>query len=410
VNPEHSGRASPDPATPDPASPDPASPDPASPGAASSCPAPTDSVLMVVEQLRRRVPGGAGTYAAGLITGLRRLIDAGEQVPPVTLFSSRQRSFGPEDGGSRQDPLAGFRMPTIESRLPAPLLTRAWDAGLIQAPAGFRTLHATSLAVPPARGVRTFVTVHDLAWRHVPFAFPRHGRKWHEHAFMKAVRKRLEVVVPSLSVADELIEAGVDPRRVNLIEPGGDHLPPPEFDAAKAVLERNGVLGPFLLSVSTLEPRKNLEALIDAYSSIRDSLPGPWPLVVVGPGGWGPAVVVREGVVLVGAVSAGELSALYATAELLAYVPLVEGFGLPPLEAMQAGTPVVASPMPSTGGVAREVDPHRIEEIARGILDVATDGGLRNELILAGRSRAAHLSWSVCARQHIDLWQSASPN
>ena len=373
-------------------------------------------VLIVVEQLRRRVPGGAGTYAAGLLTGIGRMAEAGEAVPPVTLFASRGeiaiRRRGADRsraGPSSDDQLETFGLPLIESRLPGPLLTRVWDAGIGLVPPGFAFVHATSLAVPPARGVpneRTFVTVHDLAWRQVPFAYPARGVRWHENAFVKALRRRLEFVVPSPTVADELQQAGAEPSRVTVIEPGGDHLPPPDFDAASLLLERNGVRGPFILSVGTLQPRKNLETLADAYSKIRGSLPEPWPLVVVGPAGWGPGLTARDGVVPVGSVSRAQLSALYARAELLAYVPLVEGFGLPPLEAMQAGTPVLASPIPSTGGAAFEVDPHVTEQIAEGLLAVATDSELREDLVAAGLAHARKLSWQACARRHVELWKS----
>lgn len=375
-------------------------------------------VLIVVEQLRRRVPGGAGTYAAGLLSGLRQLAESGELVPPVSLLASRAPSpvatRGTEDrmarSGARPEPrhdrIADSGFPLALSRLPGPLLTRAWDARLLQAPKGFRILHATSLAVPPAKRVRIVATVHDLAWRHVPFAFPRHGLRWHEHALEDALRRRVEFVVPSQPVADELIEAGADGSRVTVIEPGGDHLPVADLEAESRVLQIHGVRGEFLLSVSTLEPRKNLEALMEAYSQIRSSLPGSWPLVVVGPEGWGAGVTARDGVVLAGAVSERELSALYSRATMLAYVPLVEGFGLPPLEAMRAGTAVVASPIPSTGGAAFEVDPHNIEQIARALLTVATDDQVRAELVAKGHVRAAQLSWKACARQHVELWAS----
>ena len=371
----------------------------------------SDNVLIVVEQLRRRVPGGAGTYAAGLLKGLRDLVDTGEPVPPVTLFASRQRASrsGVAGGaGAPPDRLANTGFPLIESHLPGPLLTRAWSARLTGVPSGFHILHATSLAVPPAKRVRIIVTVHDLAWRHVPFAFPRHGLRWHELALGDALRRKFEFVVPSRTVADELIEAGAVASRVTVIEPGGDHLPAPDFEAAARTLERKGVVGPFILSVGTLEPRKNLDALMEAFSKIRASLPAPWFLVVVGPEGWGPGLSAREGVVLAGSVTERELSALYAKAEMLAYVPLVEGFGLPPLEAMQAGTPVVASPIPSTKGAALEVDPRRTDEIAEGLLAVATDRTLRDKLVEAGRSRAAQLSWDTCARHHVELWQSGA--
>ena len=358
------------------------------------------NVLIVVEQLRRSVPGGAGTYAAGLLSGLRQLAEDGASVPPVSLLASRAR------GSASADRIVDSGFPVIASRLPGPLLTRAWDAHLLNAPRGFRILHATSLAVPPVKRTRTVATVHDLAWRHVPFAFPRHGLRWHEHALQEALRRLVEFVVPSRPVAEELIEAGADAGRVNVIEPGGDHLPAADLEAASRVLAAHGVNGEFLLSVSTLEPRKNLETLTEAYSRIRNSLPGSPPLVVIGPQGWGAGVTTRDGVVLAGAVSERELSALYAKAAMLAYVPLVEGFGLPPLEAMRAGTPVVASPVPSTGGAAFEVDPYDIEQIAQALLTVATDDRVRAELVSKGHVRAAKLSWKACARRHVELWAS----
>jgi glycosyltransferase involved in cell wall biosynthesis len=378
------------------------------PDPASNDPESNNRVLIIVEQLRRLVPGGAGTYAAGVLSGLRQLIEDGEQVPPVTLLASRARRTAPtnSDGDERPDRIAASGFPLIESHLPGPLMTRAWDARLLHAPAGFRTVHATSLAMPPARGARVVATVHDLAWRHVPFAFPRHGLKWHEHALAEALGRRVEFVVPSRPVADELIEAGAEASRVNVIEPGSDHLPFADPGAASRLLDMHGVEGDFILSVSTLEPRKNLPRLIEAYSKIRESLPGRPPLVVVGPVGWGPGLAASEGVVLVGAVSEQELSALYARATLLAYVPLVEGFGLPPLEAMRAGTPVVASPIPSTGGAAFQVDPMNSDEIAQALLHVATDDEARDALAIKGRARAAELSWKSCARRHVELWLS----
>jgi glycosyltransferase involved in cell wall biosynthesis len=108
--------------------------------------------------------------------------------------------------------------------------------------------------------------------------------------------------------------------------------------------------------------------------------------------------------VLAGSVSAEELAGLYASARLLAYVPLIEGFGLPPVEAMSVGTPVVASPLPSTAGAALEVDPRDTESIAAGLLRVATDDPLRNDLVTRGTERAAGLTWASIARRHRDVW------
>jgi glycosyltransferase involved in cell wall biosynthesis len=104
-------------------------------------------------------------------------------------------------------------------------------------------------------------------------------------------------------------------------------------------------------------------------------------------------------------VSPAVLSALYEKAELLAYVPLVEGFGLPPLEAMRAGTPVVASEVPSVGGAAFLVDPHDRDEIAEALLTVSVDGSVRDRLVKVGMTRAAQLTWKENASHHVRLWR-----
>jgi alpha-1,3-rhamnosyl/mannosyltransferase len=189
---------------------------------------------------------------------------------------------------------------------------------------------------------------------------------------------------------------------------GSDHLPPPDLEAAARLLGSLGVTGPFLLSVGTLEPRKNLARLIQAYGRIRGALPEPWPLVLVGPSGWGEQVRPRPGVVLAGLVSPSELSALYGMARLLAYVPLIEGYGLPPVEAMTFGAPVVATRrLPSTVGAAYEVDPYDVESIAEGLQVVATDEAERSRLQALGLDRATRLTWSAMARRHVAVWQEA---
>jgi glycosyltransferase involved in cell wall biosynthesis len=131
-------------------------------------------------------------------------------------------------------------------------------------------------------------------------------------------------------------------------------------------------------------------------------------LVVVGPPGWGPEAEHGEGIVFAGRVSDGTLASLYARARLLAYVPFEEGFGLPPVEAMRYGTPVVASPLPTTGGASVEVDPTRVDDIVEGLVRAAMDEGLRTELAAAGKARAGSLTWEAAARAHVALWSSLS--
>jgi alpha-1,3-rhamnosyl/mannosyltransferase len=349
-------------------------------------------VLIVVEQLRRRAPGGIGTYARGLLQGLGRM----NPTPDIALLASRP--------GAGEDPLASLGMPVLASSLPGPLLTRAWDLGVLGAPDGFDVLHAVSTAVPRSRAPAV-ATVHDLAWRQVPEAFPPRGRRWHEAALRRTLRRARLLLAPSPETAAALQDAGAPSERVAVFEEGADHLPPADLDGTRDLLSRVGVDTPYLLSVGTNEPRKNLDRLSDAYDQARSRLPQPWPLVVVGPQGWGDALRPRPGVVLAGEVPAAVLAGLYARCRCLAYVPLHEGYGLPALEAMAAGAPVVASPMPSTQGAALEVDPLSVEAIADALVCASLDGADRERLVAGGRRRAEKLTWESTARRHVALWE-----
>ena len=299
------------------------------------------SVLLAAEQLRRRVPGGIGAYARGLLGGLAVAATEGDGVEVAILASRAPR------GGA--DPLVAFGRPLHTSRLPGRLLTRAWDHGLIRAPAGFDIVQSVSLASPQLRRSgpqRLVVTVHDVAWRRHPAATTRHGARWHEAALRRASRSGAALVVPSRLVAADLTAMGIAEARITVVPSGADHLPAPDADATNVLLRKVGVSGEFLLTVGTLEPRKNVDRLVRAFARVRDSLPRPWPLVIVGPTGWGPEPPVpraADHVVFTGPVPDVVLSEMYRRARAFAYVPLTEGYGLPPLEAMLAGIPTVVS-------------------------------------------------------------------
>ncbi|HET9441938.1 MAG TPA: glycosyltransferase family 1 protein [Acidimicrobiales bacterium] len=356
-------------------------------------------VLVVVEQLRRAVAGGIGTYTLGLLQGLRAM---GAEAPAVALHASRSQAA--------PDPLEGLGFPLRRSLLPGPLLTRTWDRGLLGAPGPADVVHATSLAFPaPAKSPPLAVTVHDLAWQEVPEAYPPRGRQWHEAALRRAVTRGRLLVTPSRATADNLVAAGARPAQVEVVEEGCDHLPPADVEAARRLLAARGVGDGYLLSVGTVQPRKNLRRLLEAYDKARPQLPEPWPLVVVGPEGWGdslPKSSVPHGVVFAGVVTGATLAGLYRGARCLAFVPLVEGFGLPPVEAMRECTPVVSSPVPSTAGAALEVDPTDVGAIAAALVQASSDDRVRAELVTAGLLRTGELTWEAAARRHVELWQA----
>ncbi len=378
------------------------------------------AVLVAAEQLRRTVPGGIGSYARGLLGGLAHH----EGEVEITLLASRPPGrHAPDESadlGADADPLARFGRPVRASRLPGPLLTRAWDRGLVRAPTGFDVVHSVSLAAPPlprGGGGAQVVTCHDLAWRRFPQATTRRGRRWHEGALRSASVAGASFVVPSRLVAADLQADGVEVGRITVIRGGSDHLAPPDEEGTAGLLERLGVAGEYLLSVGTLEPRKNVERMVRAYGVAHEGPGAPWPLVVVGPQGWGPhpdRPPLPPGVSFTGAVSDGVLAGLYRRSRAFVYVPLTEGYGLPPLEAMRNGVPAVVSrEVPSVRDLgdegdapARLVDPLDVDDMARGIREVLTDDLLRSDLVARGRAFVSDRTWDDAARQHVELWRA----
>lgn len=354
----------------------------------------TNRPTITVEQLASAVPGGIATYTRGLLKGLGELgvaVDLAGSVP------ARAAALG--------------RSPSDVLHLRHRLTTAIWHRGLGRVRDG--VLHATSLSCPPVeREALLSVMVHDLAWRGNPQLTSRRGARWHEDALARVLARADVLMVPSQAVADDLQAAGAHPSRVHVVGEGADHLPTADLDAADALLEGRGSLRPFVLVAGTLEPRKNLAATVRAYASSGLEAAGV-DLCIVGPEGWGPRDGLNApGVHRLGAVGPATLHGLYRRAEALAYLPLAEGFGLPPLEAMEAGTAVLASTaVPSVaegaGSAALVVDPRDHEAMAEGFRAIGGDAQLRERLVTAGAAFVATRRWRDVAARHLELWKQA---
>jgi glycosyltransferase involved in cell wall biosynthesis len=364
---------------------------------------------VVAEQLLGPVPGGIGRYVSGLVGQLGEVaVERGGSVRWLVARHPAER-------------IAAVGLPperTAALAWPGRLATRAWvQLRRPRLPARLTAeldlVHATSAAIPPARGRPLVATIHDVAFRLFPEAYPASGRDFHERATSIAVAEAARVLVPSAATARDLADLyGLEPARVTVTPLGAD--PPAAVDPApaRALLERLGVRGPFLLAVGTLEPRKNLARLVAAFAEAGAELPS-HHLVVVGPAGWGDALggPTPPRVALAGRVSDEVLAGLYATADGLAYPSLHEGFGLPVLEAMARGLPVLTSDRSSlpevAGDAALLVDPTDVPAIAKGLVELVADSGLRERLAAEGPRRAAAFTWRATAEATWSAYQEA---
>ncbi len=359
--------------------------------------------LVSVEQLQRPVPGGTGTYVLGLLRGFEDLattVDAYKASGFIAALGSRsQRLHG---GGE-----------VFSSHLPVRLLTTLWSRGGRLNIAGKHSLfHATSPAFPVVEGAPLTVTIHDTAWRDVPAAFSPKARKWHERRVRQALQSAQVIFTPAQSVKKSLVDDGADASQVRVFREGVDHLEAPDIDEVGPFLKAFGVTGEFILTAGTLEPRKNLATLLRAYRKAKETSALP-PLVIVGPAGWGDAGLGsgEKDVHLVGRVTPALLSALYKSCTLFVAVPLAEGYGLPQVEAMSMGAPVVSSPVPSIEDAqapAMVVEPTDVDSVASALTQVTSSAELRAELVDKGLRHTRNLKWRDAAQSHLDAWEQFS--
>jgi glycosyltransferase involved in cell wall biosynthesis len=270
-------------------------------------------------------------------------------------------------------------------------------------------VHATNFVLPALKGARGIVTVHDLSFQRDD-AFP--GGKALRELVPWSLGRAAGVITPTNAVKEELCARYDYPSERAFITHEG--VSPTFFGATRlsdGVLERMGIPGPYVLAVGTIEPRKNLGMLLQAWGSARKVLDG-WTLVLAGPEGWGARLPRTEDVVLLGWTGDETLPGLMAAADVFCYPSLYEGFGLPPLEAMAAGTACVVGAYPAAEEVLRDaaliVDPREADALTEGLVRLATDEPLRRSLALQGRARASTFTWERTAQQTLEAYRSVA--
>ncbi len=271
--------------------------------------------------------------------------------------------------------------------------------------------HEPNFVPHPFEG-RVVLTCHDLAHLRYPEQQPARRRAFLDRRLPDALARADRIIAPTAFVRDEIAALfGTAAHKLCVVPEGVDGtFRPHGAEELRPVLARLGLApGGYLLSVGTVEPRKNLATLAAAFAELPAALRRRWPLVLAGAPGWQPgglaarlAPLEREGTSCVlGYVPDRQLPALYAGAAGFAYVSRYEGFGLPVLEAMASGVPVLASDIPSlrevTAGAAFHADPADPGAVRDGLERLLTDEVARDAAMASGRERAATLTWPRAA-------------
>jgi glycosyltransferase involved in cell wall biosynthesis len=327
-----------------------------------------------------------------------------------------------ESGWSRPDLTFVHAAVASRSRVRRAWAQQRWLPRAI-AEAAVDVFHAPGYVMPLRCPVPAVVTVHDV----IAISHPhlcRRSNVWHYRLLLpRSLRRARLIIATSEAVKREVIaRCDVDASKIRVVPLGIDEhfFAEPHPAARDAVRERYGLPERFFLFAGRWEPKKNLPALLRAYEIFRAGGRGPHKLVIAGDLGWNyrPELALidqlrlRGGVVLTGYVPTGDLAAIYSMAEALVFPSVVEGFGLPPLEAMACGTPAIISDAPAlvevAGDAAVTVPGADPEGLCGVMAQIAGDRALRDELATRGRERAAHFRWSAAAEATVRVYEEAA--
>lgn len=356
---------------------------------------------------------GNESYATNLIESLAEI----DSVNQYTIYVTRPEAV--ERFGNRW---SNFTVRTTLPHTPLVRIPLTLSRELRKNPVD--VLHVQFTA-PPFSPCPVVVSIHDLSFEHLPETFKFRSRTQLRLTVRRSARKAAHVIALSEHARADIIDTyGLEPDRISVIPLAAPaHFAPvTDEKELQRVRQTYGIEGDYILSVGSIQPRKNLRRLIAAYSNLREARPeGKLPqLVVVGKRAWLYEETLRairelelsRSIILTGYVPESDLPALYSGAKCFVYLSYFEGFGLPPLEAMKCGTPVIVGNRTSlpevVGDAGLLVDPFSVNDIAAAIERVVADVDLQSKLRVKGIERARLFDWRETARQTLAVYEKTA--
>lgn len=305
-----------------------------------------------------------------------------------------------------------------------PLGRHWWSVGLPRhlGNTSFDLFHGTNYDVPLRRRCATVLTIHDLSQLLHPETHPKRSVARARRRLPLMARTADVIITPTENVRREVCEQlKANPAKVFAVpEAARSCFSPMSFAETQTGRRRLGVNDEFLLTVGTLEPRKNLAVLVSAFEALMRERPGSkTQLVIAGGQGWLSEALftaikkspVRDRILLTDYLHDEDLRTLYSSCRAFIYPSVYEGFGLPPLEAMACGAPVIASRIPAieetTAAAALLFNPQSQEELTKRLLELSTNDDLRSRLANAGQKRALEFSWEKTAQLTWNVYEEA---
>lgn len=376
-----------------------------------------------VRSLQEAQPTGVGEYTRAVVTELLRQAPEHE----FRLYASGAHRVELPDVGQTQHPRATVKWLARPNKLLSAATVLAHRPVIDTLLGGLDVFFSPNLnftALSPS--LPHVLTLHDVSFELFPSFFSTKRRVWHKAVGARRLaRTAAHVLCDSRSTADDVVATYSVPReRTTVVPLGVDAVfsnTPAQADVRR-VREQYQLPARYILAVGTIEPRKNLVGLIKAYTDLRDRVSAPLGLVIAGPEGWKTrafwravdASVNHEDIHVLGFVPGPDRAALLRGAACAVATSSYEGFGLPALEAMASGVPVVAAQTSSTPEVTADaallVDPERPGQIAEALQAVLSDEALCGMLIAHGREQASRFAWSATARATLDVLQAVVDN